>query len=118
MAGDARRLSRTMGGATPSGEVLRVGVEPGGAPLGVHVEQPHEREPRLAGERHAPRRDADAALLGVGGGGAADEEGEEEEEYDEIGQHPRRAPDRRPLLQLLLLLLLLAARRRRRHCYC
>ena len=71
----------------PFGEAVGVRLEPDGVPLAVHVEEPQEREPRLAEERREPaaRRRRAGAGAAQQGGGTVGEEGEEQGEGDEVG---------------------------------
>lgn len=72
----------------PFGEAVGVRLEPDGVPLAVHVEEPQEREPRLAEERRepaAPARRRRAAGAAQQRGGTVGEEGEEQGEDDEVG---------------------------------
>jgi len=83
-----------------------VRIEADRVPFGVHVDEPHHREPRLADERGDPapraRRRRAAAAGHHQRGHTVSEEGQEKEENGEVGQLPRRAWERDLLLQLQL----------------
>lgn len=65
-------------------------VEADGSPFAVHVEEPHEREPRLEDERGKPARGRLPGAV-LQRSGAVGNQSEEEGQDDEVGQLPRRA---------------------------